>query len=191
MKKGHWRPPPTTNTTLVLLRKGRRVVHVVVGSALLDADWGAELSMLMPENEVPGLLELFSDTPQQARRAFKELCDLGDFDPDPDDFRQVWLPPAAGLATMNWLLFEAAQPRSKAGRLLGPDARREAQLIRLVLTEAEKQGLDFHLVEVRRRESRSFAGREMVVRPENNAELTKSRASGQAGLCSSTQVRRA
>jgi hypothetical protein len=88
----------------------------------LDADWSADLSLLMPDAEAPALAELFSDSPREARRAFKELCELGDVDPDAPDFRQEWLPPAAGLATVDWLLHEAAQPRSKVQRLLGTPA---------------------------------------------------------------------
>ena len=49
---------------------GRRVRHVVIGSALLDVDWAADLSLLMPDSEAPPLCELFSRTPREARRAF-------------------------------------------------------------------------------------------------------------------------
>lgn len=169
MARERWRPAPTTNTMLVLLRDGRRRVrHVVIGSALLDVDWAAELSMQMPESEAPSLCELFSRTPREARRAFRELAELGDVDPDPADFKQEWFPPAAGLATVHWLLYEATQPRSKVRRLLGPLATGELARIRGVLMAAARGCWDFHLVEVREREGRRFAGREIVVGPENN-----------------------
>jgi hypothetical protein len=59
MARERRRPEPTTNTMLVLLKDGRsRVRPVVIGSALLDADWAADLSMLMPESEAPSLCEL-------------------------------------------------------------------------------------------------------------------------------------
>ena len=42
-----FRPVPTTNTLVVVFRdKAGTVGHIAVGSALLDADWGAALSML-------------------------------------------------------------------------------------------------------------------------------------------------
>lgn len=129
----------------------------------------------MPEDEIPALVDLFCDTPEQARRDFLELCELGDFDPDPEDLEQEWFPPSAGLATMNWLLLQAARPRSKARALLGPAARNEIQLIQFVLSEAARRGLKFHLVNVRGRESRGFAGTEIIVRPENK-ELERTRS---------------
>ena len=169
MARERWRPEPTTNTMLLLLRDARRRVrHVVIGSALLDVDWSADLSQLMPDSETPPLCELFSASPRAARRAFRELFELGDVDPDPADFKQEWLPPAAGLTTVNWLLYEAAQPRSKVRRLLGALATGELERIRGVLVAAERESWDFHLVEVREREGRRFAGREIVVGPENN-----------------------
>jgi hypothetical protein len=169
MARERWRPEPTTSTLFVLLRDDRRRVrHVVIGSALLDVDWAADLSMLMPESEAPPLCELFSDTPREARRAFRELADLGDVDPDPADFKQEWLPPAVGLATVNWLLSEVAQPRSKIRRLLHALATEELERIRGVLVAAERERWEFHLAEVREREGRRFAGREIVVGPENN-----------------------
>lgn len=169
MARERWRPESTTNTMLVLLRDGRRRVrHVVIGSGLLDADWAADLSLLMPESEAPSLCELFSRTPREARRAFGELVELGDVDPDPADFEQEWFPPAAGLATVNWLLHAAAQPRSKVRRLLGALATAELERMRGVLVAADRERWDFHLVEVRQREGRRFAGREISVGPENN-----------------------
>jgi hypothetical protein len=176
MARERWRPEPTTNTMLVLLRDGRRRVrHVVIGSALLDVDWSVDLSLLMPDSEAPSWCELFSHSPQEARRAFRELVELGDVDPDPADFKQEWFPPAVGLATVNWLLYEAAQPRSKVRRLLGALATAELERIRGVLVAAERERWDFHLVEVREREGRRFAGREIVVGPENN-EMQQARS---------------
>jgi hypothetical protein len=170
---------------LLLLRDSKsRVRHTVVGSALLDADWSADLSLLMPAAEAPALAELFSDTPREARRAFEELCELGDVDPDPADFKQEWLPPAAGLATVNWLLHEAAQPRSKVRQLLGTAATAELERMRRVLLTAERDGCDFHLVEVQEREGRRFAGREMIAEPENNEmHLTSSAPARNRGPC--------
>jgi hypothetical protein len=169
MARPRWRPEPTTNTMLVLFRDRRgRVSHVVIGSALLDADWAADVSMLMPENETPSLVELFSDTPREARRVFKEFCDLGDVHPDPEDFKQVWLPPAAGLQAVSWLRHSLAESRSSIRRLLSPASIQELSRIHAVLGTAEASGLTFHFVEVRERESRRFAGREMIGGPENN-----------------------
>ena len=169
MARQRWRPEPTTNSMLLLLRDGRgRVTHVVIGSALLDADWAADVSMLMADAEAPALAELFSDTPREARRAFKELCDLGDFDPDPAHFQQDWLPAAAGLQTVQWLRHSVTEPRSRLRRLLGPDCLDELNRIYDALAAAEGSGHEFHLVEVEERESRRFAGREIIVGPENN-----------------------
>jgi len=169
LAKQRWRPEPTTNTMLLLVRDHRkRVAHVVIGSALLDADWAADVSMLMADNEAPSLAELFSHTPREARRAFRELCDLGDVDPDPADFTQEWLPPAAGLQTVRWLRHSAAEPRSRLRGLLGPTCLEELSRIHDTLVTAERAGCEFHLVEVRERESQRFAGREIIVGPENN-----------------------
>jgi hypothetical protein len=170
MRPQRWRPEPTTNTMLVLLRDTRRRIrHVVIGSALLDADWEAALSELIPEAEAPALVEFFCHTPLEGRRAYRELCELGDVDPEPADFEQEWFPAEAGLATVNWLLAEVLQPRSKTGRLLGRAAREELDHLRAVLLYAEAQRLHFHLVEVQEREGRRFAGREITVRPRGNA----------------------
>jgi hypothetical protein len=175
MARARWRPEPTTNTMLVLFRDHRgRVSHVVIGSALLDADWAADVSMLMPDNETPLLAELFSDTPREAHRAFKELCDLGGVDPDPEDFEQVWLPPAAGLQAVRWLRHSVAESRIR--RLLSPACMQELNRIHEILATAEASGLTFHFVEVRERESRRFAGREIIGGPENNEmHLTSAR----------------
>jgi hypothetical protein len=154
---------------LLLLRDRRgRIAHVVIGSALLDAEWAADVSMLMADNEAPPLAELFCNTPREARRAFKELCDLGDVDPDPADFKQEWLPPAAGLQTVRWLRHSVNEPRSRLRGLLGPTCLEELILIHDALVTAESSGREFHLVEVRERESRRFAGRKIIVGPENN-----------------------
>jgi hypothetical protein len=153
---------------LLLLRDGRgRIAHIAIGSALLDADWAADVSMLMADDEAPALAELFSYTPREARRAFKELCELGDVDPDPANFQQDWLPAAAGLQTVRWLRHSVTEPRSRLRRLLGPDCLEELNRIHDALVTAESSGLEFHLVEVGERESRRFAGRE-IVGPENN-----------------------
>jgi len=169
MARQRWRPTPTTNTMLLLLRDRRgRKAHIVIGSALLDADWAADASMLMADSEAPPLAELFSDTPREARRAFKELCDLGDVDPDPEDFKQEWLPPGSGLQTVTWLRRSVTEPRSRLRGLLGPTCLEELNRIHDALVTAERSGCEFHLVEVRERESRRFAGREIVVGPENN-----------------------
>jgi len=144
-------------------------MHVAIGSALLDADWGAAVSLLSPQNEAPLLVELFCYTPREAHRAFRELFELGDVDPDSADFEQEWYAPAAGLATVNWLLYEASQPRSKARRLLNQAAIQELDRIRAVLIAAERQRRKFHFVEVQEREGRRFAGREIRVGPENDA----------------------
>ena len=177
MARPRWRPEPTTNTMLVLFRDRRgRVTHVVIGSALLDADWAADVSMLIPETETPSLGELFSDTPREARRAFKELCDLGDVDPDPEDFKQTWLPPAAGLQAVRWLRHSVAESRSRIRRLLSPACMQELSRIHEVLAMAEASGQTFHFVEVREHESRWFAGREIIGGPENNEmHLTSAR----------------
>lgn len=170
MRAQRWHPEPTTNTTLVLLRgTRRRIRHVIIGSALLDADWEGAVSELIPEEEAPALAELFCHTPREGRRAYRDLCELGDVDPDPADFEQEWFPSAVGLATVNWLLAEVSQPRSKAERLLGRTARAELEHLRAVLLYAEAHELHFHLVEVQEREGRRFAGREIAVGPENNA----------------------
>jgi hypothetical protein len=153
---------------LLLLRdRWGRIAHVVIGSALLDADWAGDVSMLMVDTEAPLLAELFSDTPREARRAFKDLCDLGDVDPDPADFKQEWLPPAAGLQTVRWLRNSVREPRSRLRGLLGPTCLEELNRIHDELVTAESSGREFHLVEVRQRESRRFAGREIVTGPEN------------------------
>ena len=175
MKAAVPRQQPTRRTTLLLLRRGQRVWHVVVGSALMDAHAAAHWSLFVPEGDIPALVDLFCDTPEQAHRNFVELCELGDFDPDPEDFKQEWFPPAAGLAAMNWLLLKAARPRSKTRALLSPAARHEIQLIQFVLGEAARRGLKFHLVNVRARESRGFAGTEILARPENK-ELEPTRS---------------
>lgn len=170
MARRRWRPEPTTNRLLLLLRDRQgRMAHIVIGSALLDADWAADVSMLMVDAEAPLLAELFSDTPREARRAFKELCDLGDFDPDPANFKQEWLPAAAGLQTVRWLRHSVTEHRSGFRRLLGPTCLEELSRIHDALVAAEGSGWDFHLVTVREGESRRFAGREIIVGPENNA----------------------
>jgi hypothetical protein len=169
MVRQRWRPEPTTNTMLLLLRDGRgRIGHIAIGSALLDADWAADVSMQMAENEAPALAELFSDTPREARRAYKELCDLGDVDPDPAHFQQEWFPVAAGLQTVRWLRHSVTEPRSRLRRLLGPACVQELNRLHDALAGAESPGREFHLVEVEEGESRRFAGREIIVGPENN-----------------------
>ncbi len=162
-------PEPTMEALVVLLRdQDETVTHVVIGSALLDADGHAELSLSIADEEAPPFGELFSETPAVARQAFEELSDLGDVDLDPADFKQQWLPPAAGLQTIQWLEHSAEEARSPIKRLLSPACMEELSHLRRVLTMAQASGLDFHLVEVGERESRQFAGREIIVGPEND-----------------------
>src|SRR5260221_10430700 len=169
MARQRWRPDPTTNTMLLLLRAARgRIAHVSIGSALLDADWAGDVSMLTADNEAPVLAELFSDTPRAARRAYRELCDLGDVGPNPEHFQQEWLPAAAGLQAVRWLRHSVTEPRSRLRRLLSPACLEELNRIHDALAVAERSGHEFHLVEVERRESRRFAGGEIMVGSENN-----------------------
>lgn len=72
-------PRASRNRLLVVLRDRRGVVgHVVMGSALLHADWDAGVSMLPSGGEAEGLADFFCDTPTQAKRAMDELANLGD-----------------------------------------------------------------------------------------------------------------
>jgi hypothetical protein len=169
MGKRPWRSESTTETLLVLLRdESNAVMHVVIGSALVKADEHAELSLASVDHEAPAFGDLFSDTPEVARRAFEELCELGDVDPDPADSRQQWLPPAAGLQTIRWLQQSAAEARSPIRRFLNPACIEELNRVQAVLTMAEASGLEFHLVEGDEPASRRFAGREIIVGPEND-----------------------
>jgi hypothetical protein len=112
-----FRPPATRNRLLVVLRDRRGVLgHVALGSALLDADSGGELSMLPSGDEAAALAEFFCDTPTQAERAMDELAELGDVPFHPRDFAPRWFFPRRGRAAVDWLL--ARRDDRKARRVL-------------------------------------------------------------------------
>jgi hypothetical protein len=61
-----------------------------IGSAIVDADWDATLSMLAAKSGVDGLSEFFCDTPAQAKRAMDELNEIGDVPFHSRDFAPKW-----------------------------------------------------------------------------------------------------
>lgn len=172
MPRSRFRPPPfvppkTRNRLLVVFRdKAGPAGHVAVGSALLDADWGAALSMLPSGAEAEGLADFFCDTPAQAERAMDELAEIGDVPFHPRDFAPRWFSPRRGRAAMSWLL--GKRNDRKARRLLTEAVCAELEHVQRILESVSRPGYRFHFVEAEPGEDLAFAGPALSERPENN-----------------------
>jgi len=170
-----FRPPKTRDTLLVVFRdKAGPVGYVAVGSALLDADWGAALSMLPSGEEAEGLADFFCDTPAQAQRAMDELAEIGDVPFHPRDFAPRWFSPRRGIAAVTWLL--ANRNAGKARRLLTEAVCAELEHVRRILDGARRPGYRFHFVEAEPGEDLAFAGPALSNGPENNQMQRTARA---------------
>ena len=167
MTRSRFRPPRSRNTLLVVLRdKAGPIGHLVIGSAILDAEWDGALSMLPSGEEAPSFSEFFCDTPLQASRAMDELAELGDVPFHPRDFAPKWFSPRRGSAAVAWLL--ANKNSSKARRLLTAAVCGELEHLCRVLEAARRPGRRFHFVELEPGEDARFAGPTLKDEPENN-----------------------
>ena len=165
MARRRYEPRSSQNTLLVMLRdKAGSVGHVAIGSAIVDADWDATLSMLAAKEGVDGLLEFFCDTTAQAKRAMDELNEIGDVPFHPRDFAPKWFGPRAGITAVGWLLGN----RAKARLALTDAVCGELERVRGVLEAARHTGRRFHFVELEAGEDRRFAGPAVTEEPENN-----------------------
>jgi len=151
------RPPADRHRLVVVLRNRSGIVgHAAVGSALLDADWDAAVSMLPTGDEAEGIADFLCDTPTQARRAMDELAEIGDVPFHPRDFAPLWFPPRRGIAAIDWLL---ANRNTRRARCLLTDAVcAELAEVRLILEQACCPGYRFHFVEAEPGEDLGFAG---------------------------------
>jgi hypothetical protein len=168
MARRRYEPRSSQNTLLVMLRdKAGSVGHVAIGSAIVDADWDATLSMLAAKSGADGLLGFFCSTPSQAKRAMDELNAIGDVPFHLRDFAPKWFWPRAGITAVAWLLGN----RAKARLALTDAVCVELERVRRVLEAARRTGRRFHLVELEEGEDRSFAGPRVMEEPENNQLL--------------------
>jgi hypothetical protein len=141
---------------VVLRNKAGTIGHVVIGCAILDAEWDGALSMLPSGEEAASFSEFFCDTPLQASRAMDALCDLGDVPFHPRDFAPKWFSPARGIAAVEWLL--AHKNTSKAPSLLTAPVCGELEHVRRVLEAARRPACRFNFVELEPGEDAGFAG---------------------------------
>ncbi len=175
MARRRFQRPSSRNTLLVVLRdKTGPIGHVVIGSAILDADWDGTLSMLPSAEEAEGLAAFLSDTPAQAERAMDELNELGDVPFHPRDFAPRWFSLRAGIATVDWLLGN----RSRWHRVLTDAVCVELERIRRILEAARRPGHRFHFVELEAGEDPHFAGPPLREEPQNTQ--MKRKGPGQA-----------
>jgi hypothetical protein len=153
---------------LVVLRdKTGPIGHFAIGSAILDADWGAGLSMLPPRGEAEGLADFFCDTPAQAEHAMNALDELGDVPFHPRDFAPRWFSLRAGITAVDWLLGN----RSRARRALTDAVCSELERVKRVLEAARRPGQRFHFVKLEPGEDRRFAGPALGEEPPSKQEL--------------------
>jgi len=90
--------------------------HVVIGSAILDADWHGSLSMLPTGQEAEGFLTFMCDTPSAAKAAMAELADLGDVPFNRRDLEPRWHSPRRGSRAVRWLLDHRSRGRELCSR---------------------------------------------------------------------------
>lgn len=163
-RQERFRPEPTSNTLLLLIRDHiGSLRYAAIGSALLDADWGADLSMLPTGEDTLCFGELMCDSPAQAKHAYEELASLGDVPVRPSDFAPTWHRIGEGIKAIDGLL-SIRDKLPKARRLITTTVADELFLAKRILIAHDRPGSHFYFVEVQEDEDRDFAGQRLVVK---------------------------